>query len=557
MRPPFPYATRILRMKRVFHFAAPVAVAAALALNLAPAFAQSTGGQVKVQTLTKVDPEGFGLLQPPEGFGPDLWQDTPRSLVENLLPHIPGAGTSRALTELGRRLVLSMQKPPAGPATKSFLALRAERAAALGQVPEAASILRTASTPQTDPALRRIRADGAFLSGDTPGACTEVEGALRQSTDAYWQKAAAFCDAVSGKTASASLSLDVLREQGLATDRAFFILMDSLAGKPGTVESLPDPTPLHLAMIRALRQTIPPDAAHSKNPAILRAIADSAQAETLTRIDAAERAEALGVLPTASLVSLYESVTFRPDEFANATVTAGAVYGPRSRALLFQAIKAAPDPKARVDKLTVDLALARKAGLHGTVARSVMPFLRDVPAGPDTAAFAPEAARAFLGESDLAGARPWLALLKSSPASGDSGLWALARLAGATEADGATAARVKAALGAGGQNARTMRLDSLFGAFDRPVEHELWTAQLDDNASLPASAGEVAAWQALARDGGSLRIGETALLALVVLSKTQPPHPLALGIAVRALKASGMEADARRIAVEQALKDGF
>ena len=72
-------------------------------------------------------------------------------------------------------------------------------------------------------------------------------------------------------------------------------------------------------------------------------------------------------------------------------------------------------------------------------------------------------------------------------------------------------------------------------------QHDLWTAQLNDNASLPATVGEVAAWQALARDGGSLRTGETALLALVVLAKPQPPHPLSLGIAVRALKASGMD----------------
>ncbi len=542
-------------MKRALQFVAPVAAAAVLALGLAPALAQSTSGQVKVQSLTAPDPEGFGLLQPPEGFAPDLWQDTPRPLVESLLPRIPEAGTSRALTDLGRRLVLSMQKPPAGPATKSFLALRAERAAALGQIPAAAAILRSAAIPQTDPALRRIRADGAFLSGDTPGACSEVEGALRQSTDAYWQKAAAFCDAVGGKTASASLSLDVLREQGLSTDRAFFILMDSLAGKPGTVESLPDPTPLQLAMIRALRQTIPPDAARTKNPAMLRAIAESAQAETLTRVEAGEQAEALGVLSTAALVSLYEAVTFRPDEFANATVTAGAVYGPRSRAMLYQAAKAKPDPKTRVGELFTALSLSRKAGLFGTTARAMLPLLRDVPAGPDTASLAPDAARAFLSEGDLAGARPWLALLKSSSASGDAGLWALARLAGATEADGATKERVKAA--ATGQTARAMRLNALLDAFDRPVEHDLWTAQLGDNAALPATVGEVAAWQALARDGGTLRTGETALLALVVLAKPQPPHPLPLGIAVRALKASGMEADARRIAVEQALKDGF
>lgn len=554
MRPPILDATRILRMKRALSIVAPVA-AAVFVLGVGPAYAQATGGQVKVQTLAAPDPEGFGVLQPPEGFPPDLWQDTPRPLVETLLPRIPGAGSSRALTELGRRLVLSMQKPPSGAASKSFLALRAERAAALGQIPAAAAILRSAPMPQTDPALRRIRADGAFLSGDVPGACAEVEGALRQSTDAYWQKAAAFCDAVGGKIAAASLGLDVLREQGLASDRAYFILMDSLAGKPGTVESLPDPTALHLAMLHALRQTIPPDAARTKNPAMLRAVAESTDAETLTRIEAAEQAEAMGILPTASLVSLYEAVTFRPEEFQNAVITAGAVYGPRSRALLHQAVKAAVDPKARVEPLAASLALARKGGMFGTAARTMMPFLRQVQAGPDTASLAPDAARAFLIEGDLAGARPWLVLLKSAPGAGDAGLWALARLAGATEADGATAARVKAAIA--GQPARALRLNALLDALDRPVEHDLWTGQLTDTAGLPATVAEVATWQALARDGGTLRTGETALLALVALAKPQPPHPLALGAAVRALKASGMEADARRIAVEQALKDGL
>lgn len=548
-------------MKIALQIVAPVTAAAVLAFGALPAAAQSSG-QVKVQTLAAPDPAGFGLLQPPEGFAPDLWQDTPRSLVEGLLPRIPAAGVSRALTDLGRRLVLSMQKPPAGSGTKSFLALRAERAAALGQIQAAASLLRSAPSPQTDPAMRRIRADGAFLSGDTNAACAETDAALRQSTDAYWQKAAAFCDAVGGRAASVSLGLDVLREQGLSSDRAFFILMDGLGGKTGAVvESLPDPTPLHLAMFRALRQTIPPDAARTKNPAMLRAIAESEQAETLTRIEAAEQAEALGVLPTSSLVSLYEAMSFRTDELANAVVTAGAVYGPRSRALIYQAAKAAPEPKARMDELAAAFALARKGGMYGTAVRTMMPFLRDVPVEPDTSVFASDAAHAFLAEGDLAGARPWLALLKPLSARGDAGLWALARLAGATDADGATAERVKAARDAAGtgtaHSLRAMRLNALFDAFDRPVEHDLWQAQLNDTASLPATVGEVAAWQALARDGGTVRIGETVLLTLVVLAKLQPPHPLALGTAVRALKTSGLEMDARRIAVEAALKDGL
>ena len=81
-----------------------------------------------------------------------------------------------------------------------------------------------------------------------------------------------FCQLRAGKRDQAGLGLDLLGDQG-AKDAAFSRLASALGGQKVTIDSLPDPTPLDLVMLRAANLPLPRDPAKSRNPGVLAALA--------------------------------------------------------------------------------------------------------------------------------------------------------------------------------------------------------------------------------------------------------------------------------------------
>jgi hypothetical protein len=96
---------------------------------------------------------------------------------------------------------------------------------------------------------------------------------------------------------------------------------------------------------------------------------------------------------------------------------------------------------------------------------------------------------------------------------------------------------------------------TLFEAFDFPVPDGDWIALLDGPLSTGANIPSAAALRGLRIAARADRIGETVIYALLILGDTGPAgvSPQTLEEVVRALRAVGLDDDARAIAVEALL----
>ena len=258
----------------------PLTVVPKAAEPAGPAPATMSPGLIQVDTLSTIDPDTAGVLSEDEGgFGIAMWAGTGRALVDTLLPRLPVNATSSTMRDLMRRLLLSTAQVPQGESESGGLvALRVRLLAAMGDTSGVDALLKATPGRNQNEQLMRIEADARFLANDNARACALATGQIREQDSPYWQKAFIFCQALAGENDKAALGVALLRELG-EEDAVFFDLVGALAsGKAPIIESLPDPSPLHLAMARVAKAQLPPDVISSNRPAVLRPVAVSPHA---------------------------------------------------------------------------------------------------------------------------------------------------------------------------------------------------------------------------------------------------------------------------------------
>ncbi len=548
---------------------APIPLQAPVPMDVeAPSAAPSppgSSGEVRVQALDPFDPDGVGLIEPPEGLGPTIWHGTNRSRAEELITRLSQPVRSRATAALLRRLLLSIAAPPAGRGTRSFLALKAEQLAAQGDLESAAALLRATPTPVADPGIQRLHVDHMLLAADTDGACTEIRTLVRNSTEPYWLKVQIFCQIMSGQRDAAAFSLDVLREQGQLRDPVFETLAQGLIrGREPNIDSLPNPTALHLAMLRAAHLAPPPDAIQTRDVWTLAAIANGGSSDLLQRIGAAERLEALGAFRAEALSGLYDRVQFRDEEVHHALAIAEAPYGVRARALLYRAAERLHDePEARAKVVERAIALARAHGLYETALRINAPFILELSPSADLAALADDAARVAIAAGRDNDAEPWIQVMRGRTTAATPGQAAaldialrLARGGGTREDDRALLQTWARGRKSGPDTAKRAAIFAVLLDAFRPLdEPEQWKPPLAPDIApntRPPLSRDI---RQAAADG---RKGEVVLLALILLGGQDPAtlDPAVLGVVIPAMIDVGLEAEAREIAVEVAMAGG-
>jgi hypothetical protein len=522
-------------------------------------FPQVTGpqsGQIQVRELGSLDADAIGVLDPSHGgFGPDMWADSNMAVVQKVLPLLPAAGGSLTVHQLERRLLLSTAAVPAGRgAGEPLIRLRAAKLLAIGELDGLNALLKAVPSPAVTPELRRLRADAALMAGDTAAACEQVMPLKAAAPDdPFPTQLQAFCQFAAGKPREAGLLVDLLREEKVA-DPAFFAAADALDGvKPGRIDGLANLSALDLAMARAARLALPESVvAGNPPPAILRTVALLPDATLEARLTAAEKAEAAGALDTEALRQLYQSVRFTPQELANPPAAAT----PRGRALAFQAAEGQSDAAAKADLIAK--ALAQAQGLsYFTAARLYAPDIAGLAPAPALAWFATLAARALYAAQMPRQASPWVGL---APADRAAALWPLARLAGQDDRPPTAAllAEWKRAQGAGDVRRDTVVL-SLFAAVGETLPGEAWLPLFDGPALVTAPVPRPALWQGLRVATENLRLGETVLMALASLGEESlaQADPTTLYRVAAALRAVGLNADARALAEEAAIANGL
>lgn len=518
---------------------------------------------IQATPLAPVDSAWTGTLAAADGAFPEtLWQGTPRALVIAALPQLQPTA-SPSLQDLTRRLLLSNALAPAGedPGDGPGLAMaRLDRLVALGQVDDALVLVdRLRPRGDTEP-LDRLKVQLHFLANDTEGACARVQAAIDRYQDPWWDRALIACQALAGDPAKASLGLTLLRERNAPRDPLFDSLIEAVGGRAVKIDRMPDPTPIRIALLAAAKLPLPADALKAADPAVLRSWASNTRISSDRRIAAAERAASLGALPLQQLRDLYTEISVKPEERKTASTQAND--NARARALLFAAAQQEPDPAARLDALKALLQAARKRGEFVVTARLVAPVLAEISPTADLAGYAPEAVCALYAAERPNEARQWLRL--ANPAD-TAALQPLARLAEGANGPAWPKSGLKGVLAGlqpqegGAPPARAFLVAALLAATGEPVTPADWADRAAATpmaaAPLPNSAVLLDQQQAAA----SHRLGETVLLTVAIAHSGERLNlePSVIAQAVSGLRAVGLEADARRLAVEAALAGGI
>jgi hypothetical protein len=351
--------------------------------------------------------------------------------------------------------------------------------------------------------------------------------------------------------------MEVLREQKAPKDDAFDALIAVLGGSKAKLDKLNDPSPLHAVLLAAAKQPLTNEALTGASPAVLRFWATSETAPIAQRVAAAERVAALGALPFDELRALYGKLEFSADDKANAVSRAATEKDGRAHALLYVAAAGKPAP-ARAELLQAMLSQGRKTGDFIFAARVIEPLLLELKPSPDFGWFGGEAARALIATGHSAEARAWIGVADPDAA---RAFYPLARLAFGREGPAfdakALAAALKTDSDAGAAQAALAL--ALLATFDDPVGAADWAPLA---AKLPLVSLDLPGapiWFDLPRAAAGKRIGEAVLLALVTAEEAGKltAQPARLARAIEGLRAVGLDADARALAVEAALAGGI
>jgi hypothetical protein len=538
------------------------AALAILALLSGPAAAQSTGPPIRLipptpplaeappgaeppltsEPLSAPAPGWSGDIAPPEHPLPaNFWQGTPRALADILLARLPDT-FSPALQSLERRLLLSPAAAPAGPdmAGTSLPALRAAALLRLGEVDAARAVLATASQSEQNSSLRLAVAADA-VTGNLDRACATVRQAIRGNQDVFWQKALIGCQVLDGESEEARLGIQLLAEERLPPDPVLTAAIEALPGHPvpATLTRLDDPTPLLLRLIVKARLRLARSLVISLPPDLALTLALDEAAPPATQLAAAERAARFGALSPARLAALYTALAATAEGDDPSLV----------RARRFAAIAHAASAG---DRLTRIIAFARDfAGRQGEgltlAARLVAPQLQDIDPDPALAGSAEAAARLTLAAGLDTLAQQWEELLSGAARDKLDFLLTLAVPDGGSTADRE-----------GGQpfGPPAVRI-ALRAALGHPVPAREWS-RLPAPMWAPAGAIgiPVAPWLDLLTAAPAKRIGETVLASLMVAG-AKGRDPVALCAAIGGIERVGLDADARRLAVEAALAAGL
>ena len=581
------------------------------------------GAGITVNWLEAVDPDAIGLIGEDQGGFPlTLWRGAQWSVVSGLMPRMPAGLGSPALRDMARRLLISRASVPVGkPLDANFVALRIERLLAMGDVGNALALLKITPDERRDEALARTRIEALFFDSNNADACKAVLNAIRDYSGIYWPQAQAFCLALSGSHARASMIADLLREREDEIEKVFFAAIDALAGaKGGKSPALTAPSALHLSMMRAAGLRFPAEIVQTAQASVLRVVALAPNAALDIRLIAAEKAHRIGALTDDEVVRFYMSIPFSKAALSGPISAAEESWTPRTRALLVRAAAVQSVALAKAEVLRRAWQLGQERDGYAEITGTSVPVVAGIEPAAELLWFAKDAGRVLFAAGRTDRALAWYQIAAADSQrieearDAEAVLWPLAVLADSitdtrqntdgenrdgTDRDGAGNIVMRPI----GTNAVPVDADRLRSWFE---EHRQVDAQSDTQADTQAVSRQATAfftlleatgrsvpgalWQSLldrpftgdagggaggdAGEGGGLnavwthsleassmdaRLGETVLLATVGAGDAGDKG-LSLADAARmivALRRVGLEAEARRLAVETAMAAGL
>lgn len=539
-----------------------------------PSLAQ-TSTAVDSSSLADVDPDSIGLLSPADGgLGYDMWDGAPRALIDRLLPEMQLPTASPSLNSLARKLLLSMAGIPAPASAKdapkrSLTAARVERLLALGDVSGAWDLAQLAKPDRLDEITLRLVAEAALVSPKAEDACRKLKDLMSGRSSIEWQKSLMLCQLKAGDQNSATLGLDLLREQK-ADDDAFagIFSRNVLGGEKKLPSQLTPMRPVTLALLRHIDAALPSELyvrpAAMLMPDLLKAKTTDADAHLIL----AERAAAMALIDEKRLAEIYAAASFTPEALAGATTASEP--SPKLRAMLYQLAKAEPDALKRSATISRLAQMTDAASLSGAAGRLLADLVGEIPPTSDFNSFSGAAARVLAVSGRAEKAKEWLAL-----AQGPAGrlpevaaqvheIWPLAAIAGALS-DAGYGAGIGTWIEKDLKNSdresrqRTGAVLLLLSASGYAVPDDAWAKVADtvpDGAKIPSFSPVI--FNLLRESAAHGRKGETALLAITLAAgQSAGKKPKAEGMPllvavdlIKALRQAGLQAHSKGLALE-------
>jgi hypothetical protein len=472
----------------------------------------------------------------------DVWRGFDAAAMDRLLAQIPLPSPSPALAKLIAR-ALASGAPGDGRETEAKIAAL-KRAGRVEELVELLGGLTQAGEPGAAARYALV-----LLAADRKDEACAIElGTVLNAApaDSDAKRAAflvpAYCAAAKGDREGASLALTLARDSGVDAGLAAAVIDRPVkASSRGT--SLPRNIDVLDYLFLNLGQTGgSAEIATRAMPELLFLLARDKDAPAELRLAAAERAAALNIIDGEVLAGAYRDTAPKLAKSAQSPATL--------RAKLFATLEGQTSDKIRAESIDALLASGKDAKIEIPIAEALAQASAGLAEDPQAASFAETGVRvaALAGEDQAA----W----EWTEAGGEPvRSWQL--LLGATDPFGE---RARGALDAGVETARKaqlpgallQRLVTVLDALGEDVPIPLWelageTPQPEDGY-LPAT-GVLTALKASADAG---EVGRTVLLVAAALGPNGPQgaHLIALGDGLRALKRVGLDAEARRLALE-------
>lgn len=514
----------------------------------APPLAAPPGSVERSELAPIMAPDNSGLPL-------DLWRGLDLAALEGLLAGLDLPPRSPALHQLWRRMLLSQAEPPVGaPGGEHFQALRLEALYRSGLLADMAAVLEGIAQP--GPIVQTLRARRDIGLGQREAGCEAIKALAAPSSGlpgrlkGEMQLLAGYCAAAAGDAQAAGLAAQLAREEGIDAELPLAVLTAFGAGDKPRLSMPKQVLLLDYRFLELLGPVDPLKVLERAEPALLAMLAGDTGGDPKMQVAAAEAALRRNALAPEAVAEVYRRQVLAGPGVADPA--SPGIDPLLRRALFLRAADVAPTAAQRARFLRAILDDARRSGARLQTGRLVAPLIAGLAPAPDLAWLTEPAIEALLVAGDIDAARRW------AEAASRWDWLALADVVDPQRRGGRLPSLAAVAdLAAHGRLAPDPlhRLATVLDALDVDVPIPLWEAA----SRTPQPAGgflpETGLLASLAEASARKEAGRTILLAMRALGPGGPEgaNPLALGDAVRALKRVGLEADARRVALEALL----
>jgi len=384
--------------------------------NSQPNSFPSDPNAVQSLSLGAVDIEAVGTIDRSRGgLGIDMWNGTTRKSAAQLISDLPATPATHTARDLQIRLLLSAAALPQDSKEISLLEARVAKLINMGALDEAIDLVRAAPQGSRGQMLAQAEINALLIGGRINEACSAIDSYGASYDEMFWLKAAAMCALSANAPTSAAFSVDLVREMDGESDATFFGLVGAIrSGSAVSQDLLNELRPIDIALLSIAKQSIPNSQLESGNAAAIIGMINADTTATDIRLEAARKAENLGLISSDRLAEIYGAVNFAPAALDTALDDAPEGIQARQYAKLYQAAAQSDVPAARAEILAALFENAEIEGDFLQAARLTAPLLTEIPINGDFSWFAVIALKASIASNTLERAENWLQVAKSA-----------------------------------------------------------------------------------------------------------------------------------------------